>query len=916
MFASIRRHSAPLWALVVSALAQASVAAGQPAPAPPQATTSRAAPAAAAGMPPLLDRELFFGNPEISGAVLSPDGKRIAFLKPWKDTRNVYVKDVNAPFNQARLLTTEAKRPIPGFFWTRDSRLILYVKDNDGDENFNVWAVDPSAAAAPGSEAPPSRNLTDARGARTFIYSVPKKDPDTIYIGLNDRDAAWHDLYKVSLSTGKRELIRRNTDRVSGWIFDLDGRLRLATRTADNGDTEILRLDGEAMKVVYTCSVFESCGPVRFHKDGRRVYMETNKGNADLTQLVLFDPATGSEEPVESDPMKRVDFGGAVFAESTDELVATAYEDERTRVYFRDKMWEAEHRFLQSKFPGKDIEFGSSTADDSTFLITVSGDTDPGERYLFDRATKTLTPQYKSRERIPREHMTEMKPVRYPSSDGLEIPAFLTLPKGVPPRNLPTIIVPHGGPWARDSWGFNNLAQFLANRGYAVLQPNFRASTGYGKKFLNAGNLQWGEKMQDDITWGAKYLVAQGIADPKRVGIMGGSYGGYATLAGVAFTPDLYAAAVSIVGPSNLITLLESIPPYWEAGRKVFHERMGDPTTPAGKAQLQRQSPLNSAQKIRTPLLVAQGANDPRVKKAESEQIVIALRDRGFPVEYILAPDEGHGFARPVNSMALWAATEKFFAKHLGGRVQEDLTPDLATRLKEITVDPKTVTLTKTTDASAVGVPKVAASLKAGTASYQARIDAGGQTIPMTVTRTVAEEGGTWVVSETAQTPMGPVADTTVLDKATLAPRKRTIRQGPVAIDLAFDAGKATGSMAMGGNPKPVSVDLGGELFADGAGAHDVLAALPLTAGYATTFRNLDIQRQKVALKQLKVVGEESVTVPAGTFKAWKVELASADGEPGQTTVWVAQDSRQVVKTVTSAPQMGGAVITSELQKP
>jgi dipeptidyl aminopeptidase/acylaminoacyl peptidase len=285
------------------------------------------------------------------------------------------------------------------------------------------------------------------------------------------------------------------------------------------------------------------------------------------------------------------------------------------------------------------------------------------------------------------------------------------LPKGVPAKGLPAIVVPHGGPWARDSWGFNNLAQFLANRGYAVLMPNFRGSTGYGKKFLNAGNKQWGEKMQDDVTWGVKYLVAQGVADPKRVGIMGGSYGGYATLAGVAFTPDVYAAAVSIVGPSNLITLLDSIPPYWEAGRIIFHERMGNPKTPEGKAQLAKQSPLNSAQKIKTPLLVAQGANDPRVKKAESEQIVIALRDRGFPVEYILAPDEGHGFARPVNSMALWAATEKFFAKHLGGRYQEDMTPEVGARLKEITVDPKTVTLSKTVDLSRVGVPKPAAVL-------------------------------------------------------------------------------------------------------------------------------------------------------------------------------------------------------------
>ena len=255
------------------------------------------------------------------------------------------------------------------------------------------------------------------------------------------------------------------------------------------------------------------------------------------------------------------------------------------------------------------------------------------------------------------------------------------------------IVLPHGGPWGRSSWGFNSYAQFLANRGYAVLDPNFRSSTGYGKKFINSGNNEWGQKMQDDLTWGVKYLVSQGIVDPKRVGIMGGSYGGYATLAGLAFTPDVYACGVSIVGPSNLITLLNSIPPYWESIRKVFHLRMGDPGTPEGLAQLERQSPLNSANKIKAPLLVVQGANDPRVNKHESDQIVVALRDRGFAVEYIVAPDEGHGFARPVNNMAMLAAAEKFLARHLGGRYQESMKPEVATRLGEITVDPKTVTL-------------------------------------------------------------------------------------------------------------------------------------------------------------------------------------------------------------------------------
>ena len=880
------------------------------------ASLAQAAPAAtkpAAGLPPILDRELFFGNPEIAAAQISPDGKYIAFLKPWKETRNIYVKKTSEPFASARLLTSEAKRPIPAFFWSRDSKAILFIKDKDGDENFNVWAVDPSAAVPAGQDAPPSRNLTDAKGARAFIYDVPKKDADTLFVGLNDRDAAWHDVYKVKISTGERTLVRKNTDRIAGWVFDLEGQLRLALRTADNGDTEVLKVEADAFKLVYSCSVFESCGPERFHRDGRRVYMQTNKGDHDLTRLVLFDPEKGTEELVESDPLNRVDFGDAVFAEATDELVATAYVDERTRVYFRDQAWEADYKQLKSALPGVEIDLSSSTADDQLWLVTGASDVEPGARYLFDRRTKKLTLQYKSRERIPRQHMAEMTAVRYPSSDGLEIPAFLTLPKGVAAKNLPAILLPHGGPWARDRWGFGNLAQFLANRGYAVLQPNFRGSTGYGKRFLNAGNKQWGDKMQDDITWGVKYLVAQGIADPKRVGIMGGSYGGYATLAGVAFTPDVYAAAVAIVGPSNLITLLESIPPYWEAGRIIFHERMGNPTKAEGQAQLKRQSPLNSADKIKTPLLVAQGQNDPRVKKAESEQIVIALRDRGFPVEYILAPDEGHGFQRPVNSMALWASSEAFFAKHLGGRFQQAMTTEVAARLKDLTVDPKTVVLAAKTEVAAAA-PKPVAQLRPGTTSQQAKIEAGGQTISMSLTRTIEEKDGTWVITETAKTPMGDAVDTTTLDRTTLVVRKRLIRQGPMALDLAFEAGKATGTMTMGAAPKPVSADLGGDLFADGAGAHEAIATLPLAEGYAASFRTFDVQKQKLALKQLKVLGRESVTVAAGTFDAWKVEITSAEGEPGQTTVWVAADSRQVVKVSAILPQMGGALLTSELQ--
>lgn len=646
---------------------------------------------ATAQLPQLIDREIFFGNPEYAGAQISPDGKYISFLRAYNDVRNVWVKGVDEPFEKARPVTSETKRPISNYFWSWDSKRILFVKDNGGDENFNVYAVNPSDPAG-ADGVPAAKNLTNAQKVRTAIYAVPESDPDTIYIGLNERDPQWHDLYKVSISTGQKTLLRENKDRLSGWIFDNKDQIRLATRSAENGETEILKVDGDKFTKIYSCGVLEGCGPIQFHKDNKRFYLDTNKGDRDLSQLVLFDPETLKEELVEQDPLKRVDFGGATFSNLTKELIATNYEDDKIRIYWKDKKFEADYKLIKSRLGDREIAFGSSTRDERKYIVSTFSDVDPGTVWLFDRDSKKLTTLYQVREKLPRAALAEMKPVRYPSSDGLEIPGYLTLPKGVEPKNLPLIVVPHGGPWGRDSWGYSSMAQFLANRGYAVLQPNFRASTGYGKKFIDAGNNQWGDKMQDDITWGVKYLVGKGIADPKRVGIMGGSYGGYATLAGVTYTPDLYAAAVAIVAPSNLITLLGSIPPYWESIRTVFHTRMGDPNTADGKAQLVRQSPLTHAAKIKTPLMVVQGANDPRVNKAEADQIVIALRDRNYPVEYLLAPDEGHGFQRPVNSMAMFAEAEKFLAKYLGGRHQETMTPEVATRLKEITVDVKTVT--------------------------------------------------------------------------------------------------------------------------------------------------------------------------------------------------------------------------------
>ena len=873
-----------------------------------------AQPAPAAGPPPIVDRELYFGDPEISGAQLSPDGRFIAFLKPLKGTRNIWVKAAAEPFEKARPITADTKRPISRFSWSRDSRAVLYVQDQGGDENYNVYAVDPAAAPAAGAEVPAARNLTVAKGVRAFLYAVPKSEPDTIYVGLNDREPAWHDLYKVRISTGERQLLRRNTERLTNWVFDTKDQLRLATRSAENGDSEILRIDSSGFTKIYSCSVFENCAPLQFHKDGTRVYMVSNKGEGvDLARLTLLDVTTGAEAVVESDPQKRVDVYNAIFSEKTDELIATVYIDDRQRLYFKDPAFEADYRWVEKQLPGRELNFRSPTSDEQRWIVAASSDVEPGEAYLYDRAAKTLTLQYRVYEKLPRASLAKMTSVRYPSSDGLEIPAYLTLPKGVAPKSLPAVVLPHGGPWARDAWGYDDLAQFLANRGYAVLQPNFRGSTGYGRRFLDAGNRQWGEKMQDDITWGAKYLVAQGIADSRRIGILGGSYGGYATLAGVAFTPDVYAAGVSLVGPSNLITLLDSIPAYWEPARKLFYERMGDPSTPAGKAQLERQSPLNSAGKIKTPLLVIQGANDPRVNKAESDQVVIALRDRGFPVEYIVAPDEGHGFARPVNNMAAFAAAERFLATHLKGRFQEGGTPEVVARLKEITVDPKTVVLKKKADAGSVKTPAPASDLAPGSWAYAAKISMGSQSMDLSTTLSIVDAGASWTVTERAATPMGEAVDTATIEKGNLRLLKRSITQGQVSIEFEVKDGRVVGQMSMGGKTQPIDVALSGPLFADGAGANDVIAHLPLADGYTASFLNFDVQSQKASVRQLRVAGTERVTVPAGTFDCIKVELSADDG--ATSTLWVARDPRRVVKTSSTSPQMQGATITAELKK-
>jgi dipeptidyl aminopeptidase/acylaminoacyl peptidase len=647
--------------------------------------------AAHADLPPLIDRNLFYGEVTIAGAQISPDGRYLSFLKPYKGTRNIWVKGVDEPFSAARPMSAEATRPIRSYFWSRDSKYILYVQDAGGDENFNVYAIDPTLPADAKKGVPPTRALTNLKGVRTEIFAVPKAKPDILYIGLNDRDPKWHDLYELSISSGAKKLLRKNSDEIAAWQFDDAGTLRLAVRTTKNGDTETLRVDADGFKPIYSCSVLENCSAFNFDASGKNVYFATNKGALDLTELEMLDVATGATTKVEGDPDKRVDLYNVEISQLDQRILFTEYEDDMSRRYFKDRPFETDYQWLQSKLPGLEITFGARSNDENIWIVSAHGDTEPGIVYVWNRKAKTLVQQYRVREEIPRDALAQRKPYHYKSSDGLDIPAYLTLPRGLPAKNLPLVVYPHGGPWARDSFGYDTNAQFLANRGYAVLQPNFRASTGFGKKFLNAGNGQWGRKMQDDITWGVKALVASGVVDPKRVGISGGSYGGYATLAGVAFTPKVYAAAVAYVAPSNLITLLDAIPPYWEAARKQMYTRMGDPTTPQGKAMLVAESPLTRAKAIVTPLLVVQGKNDPRVNVRESDQIVAAVRDNGRPVRYLVAPDEGHGFARPINTLAYVTAMEDFFAQYLGGRSQKEVPADVAAKLKDITVDPKTV---------------------------------------------------------------------------------------------------------------------------------------------------------------------------------------------------------------------------------
>lgn len=909
----VRRFEVLVFTLVLMVLAGVLL----PVPQPVEATQAE-------GLPPLIDREVFFGDPQISGAQLSPDGDFISFIKPYRGARNIYVKRLEEPFEAARPVTAD-ERPVPGYFWSQDGRFVLYVQDRKGDENFHVYAVDPRAEAEAATGVPPARNLTPIEGVRALIYAVPKNRPAEILVGLNDRDPAYHDVYSVDLASGERRLLIENTQGVASFSFDLDGQVRLAVRQMPDGGTEILRVEGEELIQVYACGFEESCFPTRFHKDGRRVYLNTNRGEAvDLSRLVLLDPVSLQEEIVESDPEGEVDFGGALFAQDTDELAATVYVGDRVRIYPQDERFRRDLALLKERLPEGELSFASATLDMRLQLVAVTRDVDSGSVYLYDRKSGRVDLLYRSRPDLPSEHLAPMQAIRYRARDGLEIPAYLTLPKGVEAKNLSTVIVPHGGPWARDTWGYDSFAQFLANRGYAVLQPNFRGSAGYGKQFLNAGNREWGiGAMQHDITDGVKHVVEQGIADPKRVAIFGGSYGGYATLAGVTFTPELYAAGVPYVAPSNLITLIESFPAYWGPFMKIWHLRVGNPADEKDRADLVARSPLFKAENIRVPLLVVHGLNDPRVKKSESDQIVVALRERGLPVEYLVAPDEGHGFRAPENRLALAAKLEEFLAQHLGGRFQEDRSEVVEKTLAALTVDVSGVTVPDETRAAYAETaplpPREAQRIRPLRLSYDAVMEVGGQQLAVQLERTVTagdlDGVPVWKIESHSRSALGQSSDVVHLDRETLLPLRKSAVQGPAAVDLAYHPDAVRGRLSMGTQEIPVDVPLAAPVLGDGAALEVILAALPLTQEYESTLRVFDLVSRKTRPMAVKVTGREKLEVKAGLFDAFRVEIEPLDGQPGGGTYSIAGDEPHVLvrSTTRLPPEMGGGTVTLEL---
>lgn len=868
-------------------------------------------------LPPLIDIETFFGDPEISGAQISPDGNYISFRKPYNGIMNIWVKKFDEPFENARPLTADTKRPLRNYFWSRDGKYILFIQDNGGDENFRLYAVDPKGGAEPSTGVPRAKDLTPQEKIRVYFLSVPRSSPDEVIVGINDRDPAYHDVYKIRISTGERTLIRKNEEKIGAFYADREGNLRLASKKTEDGGTEFLKFEGNSLKQIYYVNSLESAGIEGFSENPRYAYLSTNKGDdADLTKLMMLDTETGNTEFIESDPENEVDFEGIFYSEKKNKLIATFYAGDRIRIYFKDDEWKSAYESAKQQLPDGEVRFTSLSNDEMKILFYVGRDVDQGSIYVFDRNTGSVTLLYTANPNLPSEHLVPMIPVRYPARDGLSIPAYVMLPKGIEPKNLPTVIFPHGGPWARDYWGYNSFGQFLANRGYAVLIPNFRGSTGYGKKFLNAGNKEWGTGyMQHDLSDGVKYMIEKGYSDPKKVAIMGGSYGGYATLAGVAFTPELFAAGVSIVGPSNLLTLLKSIPPYWAPIKKMFDVRLGNPDNPDDVERLKEQSPLFSAQNITAPLLVIQGANDPRVKQAESDQIVATLRDLNRQVEYLLAPDEGHGFSGKLNRLAMIARIDMFLAKHLGGRHQEKFSNEIEHRLQELTVNINTVKLPEPVNKDSEGefiIPNLNLdNVKNRKLSYEVTMKIGSRDFNFTAERDILVKDGKVLVSDKIISAMGSASDSYIINATTLLPEMRNSKQGDTeTLSLIYSADKVMGKMQGMGNPVDINVKLTGPVLGEGASLELFLTALPLKDNYSLFLKYFEHYSQEVKSAMATVKGIEEITVPAGTFSCYKIELKSDIGTTDY--YWISADnSPKIVKGEFQNPAIAGGGTTN-----
>ena len=607
--------------------------------------------------PPLIPMRDFFRNPVAAAYQVSPGGDYISWLAPWENRLNVFVQPVDGSAEPLRL-TSATKRDIGGYFWSAKNQ-IVYLQDDGGDENFHLYAVNADGSGA--------KDLTPFPGVRVGVVDDLRDDEDHLLISMNKRDARVFDVFRLNTRTGAMELVAENPGSVTSWVTDHEGKVRAATQT-DGVNSELLyrATEDEPFRKILSTNFRESVDPAFFTFDNKELYATSNLGR-DKAAIVRLDPETGKELEVLFEHPE-VDAGGLLASEKRKVLTAAIYTRDKTEYHFFDEWRRDLQKKLEEKLPGTEVALVSMNRDEDKFIVRTMSDRSRGAFWFYDEKTGDLRKLADVAPWLAEENLAPMKPVRITARDGLELPAYLTLPPGKEAKNLPAVLLVHGGPWARDTWGFDSEAQFLANRGYAVLQVNFRGSTGYGREFWEKSFKQWGKTMQDDLTDSAKWLVDQGIADPERIAIYGASYGGYAALAGLAFTPDVYAAGISFVGPSNIFTLLATVPPYWEPMRKMQYEMIGDPE--ADKELLTAASPLFSADKIESPLLIAQGANDPRVKQAESDQIVEALRKRGVDVPYIVKGNEGHGFGNEENRLYFFRAVERFLAKHLGGRVE------------------------------------------------------------------------------------------------------------------------------------------------------------------------------------------------------------------------------------------------------